>query len=186
LKRKRKIIGSAVAVLLVLAVSLSVWTGESPTPLAPQSSEQLKDSVIAFAPTRSTLNFSDFAGTFRFTFGFDYPNVSIQAGSATVFKVYIALIFQQLLFSRGVSLKVKDANLLVDGRVDKEVKAVTTLNPALDTVSFDFVNTSIAAGVHTATARILVTTIDEFYVGYLDGTTQLAELNGTFIIGSTN
>ncbi len=186
MKRKRKIIALAVTALVVLVASLSVWTGESPAPLASQSSEQLKSSVIAFAPTRSTLNLSDPAGTLQFIFGFDYSNVSIQAGSATVFKVYITLTSEQLsFFSRGVSLKVRDANLLVDGSVDKEAKVVTTLNPALDTVSFNFVNTSIPAGVHSATARLLVSTIDEFYVGYLDGTTQVVELNGTFTIVST-
>jgi len=182
LKRKRKIIALVVAVLVVLVAGLSVWTGESPRPLVSQSSEQL----IASSPTSSKLNVSDPAGTFQFTFGFDYPNVSIQAGSATVFKVYIALTSEKLsFFARGVSLNVQDANLLVDGSVDKDVKVVTTLNPTLDTVSFDFVNTSIPAGMHNATARLLISTIDEFYVGYLEGTTQVAELNGSFTIVST-
>jgi len=183
LKKRRKAIALVVTVLVVLAGILSVWTAESPTPLSPQSSEQLKGSVIAFAPTRTTLDFFNSAGTFRFALGFDYPNVSIRAGSETVFKVYIALTSEQLsFFARGVSLKINDANLLVDGSEDKGVKVVTTLNPVLDTVSFDFVNTSIPAGVHNATARILVSTVDEFYVGYLDGTSEVAELNATFTI----
>ena len=179
MKRKKRKKVALVVVALVLAAGLAVWTWESPTPLASQSSEQL----ISTSPTRSTLNFSDSAGTFQFALGFDYPNGSIQFGSATIFKVYIALTSERLsFFARGVSLKIQDASLLVDGSLDKKVKVVTTLSLTLDTISFDFVNTSIPAGVHNATARLLVSTVDEFYAGYIGGTTQVAELKGTFTV----
>ena len=180
---KWKRITTLVVVVLLLVAGLSVWTMESPVPLTVLSSIQLKDSLIAFAPRQTTSNFSDPAGSFEIAFGFDYPNSSIAVGSSTVFKVYIALISEQLsFFARGVHLNIQDANLLVDGSIDRGVKVVTMLHPTLDTISFEFVNTSIRAGSHNATARILFSTTDVFYVGSFGGTTQVTQANGTFVI----
>ena len=182
--KRRKAKALVVIILILLAAGLSAWTLESPEPLSQlTSAELLKDSVFTFAPSQSTLNISDSGGNFRFLLGFDYPNSSILAGSATVFKVYIALTSEQLsFFARGIYLSVQDATLLVDGRVDRGVTVVTSLHSTLDTVSFNFVNTSLPAGVHKASARLLISTIDDFYVGSLEGSTQVDVLNGTFTI----
>ncbi|HZW58385.1 MAG TPA: hypothetical protein VFF30_19010 [Nitrososphaerales archaeon] len=179
----RRLVAVIVIVVLIVA-GLAVWTIRAPTTLTVQSEDQLKNSVMAFSRSFSNLSISDSAGSYTFRFGFDYPNNSISRGSATVFKVYAALTSQQLSssFARGISLDVQSATLLVDGKEDASVKVVTTAQPTLEVIQFEFVNTSLPAGTYNTTARLVLSTMDVYYVGYFTGTTSIVTMDGSFTI----
>lgn len=183
-KLSRRIVALLVVVIIILA-GLTAWTIKSPTTLSVQSDQQLKNSVMAFSKSFSNLSTTDSAGSYTFKFGFDYPDVPIQRGATTVFKVYTALISEQFSspLARGVTLSVQSATLLVNGKEDTSVKVVTTTQPSLQVIEFQFVNTSLPAGNYNTTARLVLSTVDVFYVGFFSGSTSIVTLDGSFTIG---
>ncbi|MHB8567901.1 MAG: hypothetical protein ACYC7D_14015 [Nitrososphaerales archaeon] len=183
-KFSRRVLALAVILAIVLGLAVEYTLLKAPTILEVQSSGALQNSIISVSKSYASANMTDGSGSYGFRFGFDYPDTPIQAGSATVFKVYAALTSEKIssFFTRGVSLQVQSGSLLVDGRYDSGVKVVTSTQHSLETILFEFVNANLPAGSHNASARLVVSSVDVDYLGYFDGSTQVVLLNGTFSI----
>ncbi len=167
--------------LIVLVGGLSAWTIESPAVMSIQTQNQLNSSLFSYSNTFSEINISDSSGNYGFRFGLAYPP-EIQAGVTTRFDVYAALVAEQLTssFTRGVSLQVQSASLTIDGKPDTGIKIDSKTQPDLQIFYLEFINTTLPDGKHNLSARLIVSTIDINYIGYVSGASQVVVLNGSF------
>jgi hypothetical protein len=168
---------------MLIIAGLAAWTISSPKPMSLQSPGQLQTGIFSFSKSQIALNTSDGSGSYSFRFGLDYDS-NVSAGTQTVFKVYVVLVGEKItsFFTRAVSMDVTSALVLIDGTDDAGVKTSSAINGGILTESLENPNTSLAAGSHNLTVRLIVSTIDLNYVGYSTGPSQVAELSGLFNI----
>jgi hypothetical protein len=180
-KDTRKIL--SVAVLLVILGSVLAWTVLSPLPLSPQSQGQLSSSLFSFAKTASILNISDGEGSYSFLFGMDY-NGTLTPGIPAIVEVFVSLLSENKSsgFLKGVSLDFVSSGVLVDGSEDTGVKSMVTNSGGIITDRLSGVDINDTGGTHELTARLIISTVDVNYIGFLSGTEQVTSLNGTITI----
>ena len=181
---RRKVGKLVLAVILVLVVvSLSIWTFVSPVPMKVNSESQLSESLFQFAKSTTVANFSDAEGTYSFLFGIDY-NSSVASGQETIVSVYASLTSEHLNsgFARGVALRIESATVLFDGIEDLGVKTRITYSPNILIEYLTFVKVGENSGEHLLTARLIVSTVDVNYIGFFLGTESVVSLGGNLTV----
>jgi len=173
---------------VVLGVILIGWTLASPQIMEARSEAQLAGSIMANSRTVKYYVFTDASGSYRFKFGFDYPDVNISRGSTIEFKVYLALVSAAISspFTRGVALRVDGLSLLVDGVKDSGVRVVSQSQPNLGIYALQSPNTSLTEGAHTLVVMLTVSTLSVNFIGYVAGSMQNVTLEGRLQIGVAN
>src|SRR5712692_3261195 len=92
------------AVFLLIALLLAIWTLASPPILETRLASELSNSVFSSARSTVTDNLTDGAGSYLLAFGFDFPDVAVPAGMRIQFRVYSALLSEHITspFVRGL------------------------------------------------------------------------------------
>lgn len=185
-KNTLRVLILVIVIVILLGLSVEYTLLKAPTIMQVQSSSDQKNSIISVAHVYTNARFSDGSGNYNFRFGFDYPNTSIPSGGATVFKVYGVLTSEQIssFFTRGVSLSLQSGSLIVDGHYDNNAKVDVSTQSSIQVIEFELLNANFTQGSHTVSARLVLSTIDIDYIGYVTGQTQIVELNGTFSVGA--
>lgn len=170
----------AVIAIVAVAGSLAVWTVTSPVVMQQQSEEMLSTSIFQYARETRNFTFVDGSGAFLFHFGLAY-NANVIPGQPMIVVVYASLVGQNITsaFTRGVSIQLQHATLLVDGTTDSGVKVRSTYTPQVASFYLSYISINASAGVHLITIRLILNSVDVNYIGYLTGSTQLVELNAT-------
>jgi hypothetical protein len=173
----------SLVVIVVVIVSLADWTVFSPVTLTSSTSQELHESVFQFVKATSILNITDGEGAYSFLLGLDY-NDTVSTGLPSIVVVYISLLNEQKNngFLRGVSLQVVSSRVLVDGVEYPGVKSEVSFNSAILTDRLSGVEINDTAGSHRITARLILSTVDVNYIGYLGGSEKAINLNGTITV----
>ena len=174
------------AVFLLIALLLAAWTLTSPPILETRSASELSNSVFSSARSTVTDNLTDGAGSYLLAFGLDFPDVAVPAGMRIQFRVYAALLSEHITspFVRGITLRLDEVSLSIDGAEDKSVKVVTQPQAGLVTYELQSPNTGLTLGLHHLEVHLAFSTIDINYVGYTTGSSGIAFLKGNLTIGS--
>jgi hypothetical protein len=177
---KKLVVAGLIAIILV---SLLLWTVLAPPILLPQSQSSLSNSLFQFAKATKLLNVSDGAGSYSFLMGMDY-NETVSPGSPTIVVVFISLVSEQKSssFLRGVSLAIDNSAVLIDGRDDSGLKSMITRNEGIMTDRLSGLDINQTSGTHSLVTRLIVSTVDVNYIGYVSGNEQVVLLNGTISI----
>ena len=103
---------------LLVALPLAAWTLASPSILETRSASELNNSVFSSARSTVTDNLTDGAGSYLLAFGFDFPDVAVQAGMRIQFRVYAALLSEHITspFVRGIALRLDELSLSMTAR----------------------------------------------------------------------
>ncbi len=178
---------AGIVLVVMVVVTLTAWSASSPPVLTVRSQSQLDSTLFSYARSFSTQNFTDGSGIYTFKFGFDYPNTTVSQGERIELGIYCALVNQQITspFTRGIALNLQSGSLLVNNREDSSIKIVSKTQPGLQAYYIQNPNTNIPLGSYNITARLLLETIDDNYVGNLQGTLQVVNLNGVLNITSS-
>jgi len=171
------------AVIIIISGSILAWTILSPRILSPQSKGQLSDSLFGFVKSTSVLNVSDGEGSYSFLFGLDY-NATLSPGVPTIVEVFVSLLSENKTsgFLRGVSLDFVSSTVLIDGSEDAGVKSMVTNSGSIITDRLSGVDINDTGGTHQLSARLIISTVDVNYIGFLGGNELVTSLNGTITI----
>jgi hypothetical protein len=167
-------------VILILLISIASWTALSPQILSVQSSSRISSSLFQFAKVKQLVNFTNGEGSYTFLFGMDY-NDSASPGVPAIVQVFAALVNQGTSsgFLRGVGLQVSHYSVLIDGVEDDGISSRSTNNGAILIARLSQVEINQTGGSHALSVRMIVSTVDINYIGYLSGIEELVSLNGT-------
>ncbi len=170
-------------VILILFISIGSWTALSPQVLSVQSNSQIANSLFQFAKVKQLVNFTDGEGSYAFLFGMDY-NDSASQGVPTIVQVFASLLSQRITsgFQRGIGLQVTRSTVLIDGIEDSGISSRTTTSGEIVISRLSQVELNRTGGTHMLSVRMIVSTVDVNYIGYLPGTEQVVSLNGTISI----
>ena len=172
-----------VGVILILLISIASWTAFSPQILSVQDSSQISSSLFQFGKVKQLVNFTDGEGSYTFLFGMDY-NDSASPGVPTIVQVFASLVNQGTSsgFLRGVGLQVSQYTVLIDGVEDEGISSRSTNNGAILESRLSQIEINQTGGTHVLSVRMIVSTVDVNYIGYLPGVEELVSLNGTISI----
>ncbi|HYB04358.1 MAG TPA: hypothetical protein VED17_07845, partial [Nitrososphaerales archaeon] len=170
----------ALTVIVIILISLEVWTASAPGILTPQSENSVSGTLFQYAVAKSTLNITDGEGSYSFLFGLDY-NQSVRPGIPSIVLVYTSMLTEQKTsgFLRGTNLAIDSAKVLIDGIEVLGVKSQVFSNDMILTDRLSDVAINETAGSHQITARLIVSTVDVNYIGYFGGNEEAISLNGT-------
>lgn len=156
------------------------WTATSPVPLKPQTETMLSNSIFKYVNDTRSFNFADGSGSYTFLFGVAY-NQNTTIGQPFIVDVYASLVSETIssAFLRGVALHLQQATILVDGATENGINVRSTYSPQVASFYLSFTQINATSGTHTLTIRLILNTIDVYYIGYFTGSTQVAELNET-------
>ena len=177
---KRLVVAGLISIILL---SLLLWTVLSPPILLPQSESSLSNSLFQFAKTTKVLNVTDAEGSYSFLMGMDF-NETVSPGSPTIVEVLISLANEQKssAFLRGVSFTIESSAVLIDGRGDAGLKSMSTRNGGIVTDRLSGIDINQTSGIHSLVTRLIVSTVDVNYIGYVSGNEQIVLLNGTISV----
>lgn len=172
-----------VAIIALIASSLSAWTLVSPSVMQVQSQSDFSTSIFQYVSFSQNITFKDNGGTYVFKFGVDY-NKNISQGQPTILDVYAALVSEHLssAFTHGVDLQLHSANALVDGSEISGIKIRSTYNTNIASFYLTYIRVNSTLGRHTLTARLILNILDINFIGFSVGTTQLVNLNETVLV----
>jgi hypothetical protein len=174
----------ALAVVAIVLVSLEAWTASAPQILTPQSEASLSNSLFQYTETKNIWNVSDSEGSYSFLFGMDY-NQTMSPGVPSIVLIYISMLTEEKSsgFLKGTGLAIEGAKILIDGVEDAGVQSRVLSNGAVLTDRLSGVDINETGGTHQLSARLIVSTVDVNYIGYLGGSEEPVSLNGTITIG---
>ena len=178
IKRRWKLI--AIALVSIIVVGLAAWTFLSPKTMELQSTSEISNSLFQFAKSTERLSFADSEGNFTFLFGIDY-NQSMPLAEPAVISIFASLISESGTspFLRGVSLSVERASVLVNGQEYPGLKTRQTISGGILIEYLTSFQVNTPGNLTQITARLIVSTIDVNYVGFLPGSEEVIQLNGT-------
>lgn len=176
-------ISISLALVVIVLLSLVAWTAYSPITLSLQSESQLSGSLFQYAKTTKLLNVTDGEGSYSFLFGIDY-NESVRSGVPTVVEVFASLVTENRAssFLKGVALEIDSSTVLIDGSEESGVTSMITKSSGILIVRLSDVDINETGGIHQLSARLIVSTTDVNYIGYLGGTELVVSLNGTISV----
>ncbi|HXQ92451.1 MAG TPA: hypothetical protein VN739_05545 [Nitrososphaerales archaeon] len=171
------------AVILIFLISISAWTALSPQVLSVQNDSQIAGSLFQFAKAEQLVNFTDGEGSYTFLFGADY-NDSAAPGVPTIVEVFASLVKESIGsgFLRGIGLQMVHSTVLIDGVGESGFVSRTTTSDSILVERLSQLEINQTSGTHMISIHMIVSTVDVNYIGYLSGTEQVVNLNGTFSI----
>ncbi len=174
---------AALVVAAIILFSLVAWTAFSPAILSPQSEAALSNSLFRYTKSESIVNITDGEGSYSFIFGLDY-NETVSPGSPTIVVVFASLLSEQKSggFLKGVALQVVSSSVLIDGQDETGVRSMVTTSGGIMTDRLSGVDINDTGGSNVIAARLIISTVDVNYIGYLQGSEQAVTLNGTLTI----
>jgi hypothetical protein len=148
-----------------------------------QNDSQIGSSLFQFAKAKLMVSFTDREGSYAFLFGADY-NESAAPGVPIIVEVFASLVEETLGsgFLRGVALQVSHSSVLIDGVEESGVSLRTTISDSMLVERLSQVEINQTGGTHELSIHMIVSTLDVNYIGYLSGTEQVVNLNGTISI----
>ena len=173
----------SLTIIAILLASLLVWTASAPAILSPQTESDLSSTLFQYTKIRNVLNVTDGEGTYSFLFGLDY-NGTVSPGIPSIVEVYISLLSEQKSsgFLKGVSLEIMSSRVLIDSQEDSGAKSVVSNSGDIFTDRLSGVDINETGGTHQLSIRLIVSTVDVNYIGYLGGSEEAITLNGTLTI----
>ena len=173
----------ALIVIAIVLVSLEAWTASAPQIMTPQSEASLTNSLFQYTQTKNVWNVSDGEGSYSFLLGMDY-NQTMSPGVPSIVLIYISILTEQKSsgFLKGTGLAVENAKILIDGVEDAGVQSRVSSNGVVLTDRLSDVDINETGGMHQLSARLIVSTVDVNYIGYLGGSEEPISLNGTITI----
>jgi hypothetical protein len=173
----------ALVVIAIVLVSLEAWTASAPQILTPQSEASLNNSLFQYTETKNFWNVTDSEGAYSFLFGMDY-NLTVSPGVPSIVLIYVSMLTEQKSsgFLKGTGLAIEGAKILIDGVEDAGVQSRVSSNGMVLTDRLSDVDINETGGTHQLSARLIVSTVDVNYIGYLGGSEEPISLNGTITI----